>query len=252
LVSDVIDRLPSLGARAAYAKQAIAEKLIEHKEYICRHGDNMPEISGWRWGQATVSGGMRSTDADNLGAEGKASVNLFMIRHGETAWSLSGQHTGTTDLPLTENGRRLAERIGPVVARERFALVLVSPMRRARETCHLAGLGNEAVVDEDAMEWNYGAYEGLTLEQIHRVAPGWLLFRDGCPGGEAPAQVGARADRMIARARDGGGRRRAVRARARAARARGAGSGCRRARVSTFCWIPERCASSATTVRYPP
>jgi broad specificity phosphatase PhoE len=132
-------------------------------------------------------------------------VNLFMIRHGETAWSLSGQHTGVTDLPLTDNGRRLAGRIRPVLARGKFALILVSPMQRARETCQLAGLGDAAVVDPDLAEWNYGEYEGLTPEQIHRVAPGWLLFRDGCPGGEAPAQVGARADRVIARVRAAGG-----------------------------------------------
>jgi probable phosphoglycerate mutase len=128
-------------------------------------------------------------------------VNVFAIRHGETAWSLSGQHTGTTDIPLTDNGRRLAERLRPVLAREAFALVLVSPLRRARKTCELAGLGNAAVVEPDLVEWNYGAYEGLTSQQIHEQAPGWLIFRDGCPGGEAPDQVGARVDRAIARAR---------------------------------------------------
>jgi broad specificity phosphatase PhoE len=128
-------------------------------------------------------------------------VNVFAIRHGETAWSLSGQHTGTTDIPLTDNGRRLAERIRLVLAREKFALVLVSPLQRARETCERAGLGAKAVIDSDLVEWNYGKYEGLTPKQIHEEAPGWLIFRDGCPGGEAPDQVGARADRAIARAR---------------------------------------------------
>jgi broad specificity phosphatase PhoE len=128
-------------------------------------------------------------------------VSVFAIRHGETAWSLSGQHTGTTDIPLTDNGRRLAERLRAVLAKEAFALVLVSPLQRARETCALAGLGGSASIDADLVEWNYGEYEGLTPRQIHEVAPEWLIFRDGCPGGEAPDQVGARVDRVIARAR---------------------------------------------------
>jgi probable phosphoglycerate mutase len=128
-------------------------------------------------------------------------MNVFAIRHGETAWSLSGQHTGTTDIPLTDNGRRLAERMRPVLAKEAFALVLCSPMQRARETCELAGLGNKALMDHDLAEWNYGEYEGLTPRQIHESAPGWLIFRDGCPGGESPEEVAARADRVIARAR---------------------------------------------------
>ena len=128
-------------------------------------------------------------------------MNVFTIRHGETAWSLSGQHTGTTDIPLTDNGRRLAERLRPVLAKEPFALVLCSPMQRARETCELAGLGNSAVIDADLSEWNYGEYEGLTSAQIHQTRRGWLVFRDGCPGGETPEQVGIRTDRVIARAR---------------------------------------------------
>jgi len=128
-------------------------------------------------------------------------VKLFVIRHGETAWSLSGQHTGTTDLPLTDNGRRLAERIRPALAREAFELVLVSPLQRARETCELAGFGDVAVVEPDLVEWNYGTHEGLTPAQIHELTPNWLIFRDGCPGGESPEQVGARVDRVIGRAR---------------------------------------------------
>ena len=130
-----------------------------------------------------------------------ASVRVFAIRHGETAWSLSGQHTGVTDIPLTDNGRRLAERLRPVLAREAFGLVLTSPLQRARETCALAGLGDLAVVERGLTEWNYGEYEGLTPKQIHETRPGWLIFRDGCPGGESPEQVGARVDRVIARAR---------------------------------------------------
>ena len=128
-------------------------------------------------------------------------MQVFLIRHGETAWSLSGQHTGTTDIPLTENGRRRAEKLRPMVAKKTFAGVFVSPMQRARDTCELAGLGASAVIDPDLAEWNYGAYEGLTPAQIHAKAPGWLIFRDGCPGGETPAQMGARADRMIDRVR---------------------------------------------------
>jgi probable phosphoglycerate mutase len=128
-------------------------------------------------------------------------VNVFAIRHGETAWSLSGQHTGTTDIPLTDNGRRLAKRMRPVLAKYAFELVLCSPMQRARETCELAGLGDKAVICSDLLEWNYGEYEGLTTKQIREVAPGWVIFRDGCPGGEAPEQVGTRVDRVIARSR---------------------------------------------------
>jgi len=128
-------------------------------------------------------------------------MDVFAIRHGETAWSLSGQHTGTTDLPLTDNGRRLAERLKPALVKEAFVLVLVSPLQRARETCALAGVGTNAVIDPDLCEWNYGSYEGRTPNQIHAEAPGWLLFRDGCPGGEMPEDVGARVDRLIARIR---------------------------------------------------
>jgi probable phosphoglycerate mutase len=128
-------------------------------------------------------------------------VNLFAIRHGETAWSLNGRHTGTTDIPLTDTGRRLAERMRPVLATKPFELVLCSPLQRARQTCELAGLGDEVAIDPDLVEWNYGEYEGLTPTQIQERAPGWLIFRDGCPGGEAPDQVSARVDRVIARSR---------------------------------------------------
>jgi len=126
---------------------------------------------------------------------------VFAIRHGETDWSLSGQHTGTTDIPLTANGRRLAERIRLVLRKETFELVLTSPLQRARETCDLTGLGARAVIAPDLVEWNYGEYEGLTPEQIHERVPGWLIFRDGCPGGETPSDVGSRVDRVIACAR---------------------------------------------------
>lgn len=126
---------------------------------------------------------------------------VYLIRHGETEWSLSGQHTSVTDIPLTENGRQVAGRLAPALASEAFAMVLTSPLRRARETCDLAGLGERAEFDPDLLEWNYGDYEGQTPAQIHALAPGWMIFRDGCPGGENAAQVGARVDRLIARVR---------------------------------------------------
>jgi broad specificity phosphatase PhoE len=128
-------------------------------------------------------------------------VNVFAIRHGETAWSLSGKHTGTTDIPLTEHGRLLAERMRPVLAKNFSGRAFCSPMQRARETCELAGFGQNMTVDPDLAEWNYGEYEGKTPEEIHKVRPGWLIFQDGCPGGETPEQVGARVDRVIARTR---------------------------------------------------
>jgi len=130
---------------------------------------------------------------------------VHLIRHGETEWSVSLQHTGVTDIPLTANGRRLARQLKPVLSKGAFAVVLTSPLQRARETCELAGLGGRAEIDRDLMEWDYGDYEGLTPKQIHERAPGWMIFRDGCPGGERPEQVGARVDRVIARVRAAGG-----------------------------------------------
>ena len=124
---------------------------------------------------------------------------VVVVRHGATEWSRSGQHTGVTDLPLTEHGRDVALRLRPALESVRFSLVLTSPLRRARDTAELAGLGARAVVDRDLVEWNYGEYEGLTPAQIFERRPGWMIFRDGCPGGESPADVGARVDRLIAR-----------------------------------------------------
>ena len=131
----------------------------------------------------------------------KPSQLVYLVRHGETEWSLSGQHTGITDIPLTANGRRVAKLFEPLCAKVSFTLVLTSPLERARTTCELAGLGARAEIDRNLMEWNYGEYEGLTPKQIHAKAPEWMLFRDGCPGGESPEQVGARVDRVIARVR---------------------------------------------------
>jgi probable phosphoglycerate mutase len=126
---------------------------------------------------------------------------VLLIRHGETEWSLSGKHTGMTDIPLTENGRNAARQLKPILRDQTFALVLTSPLRRARETCELAGLIERAEIDRDLVEWNYGDYEGLTPQQIHGVRPGWTVFTDGCPGGETPEQVEARIDRVITRIR---------------------------------------------------
>lgn len=130
---------------------------------------------------------------------------VYLIRHGETAWSRSGQHTGTTDIPLTDAGWRVARALGPILAGEAFALVLSSPLGRARQTSVLAGFGDRIEIDPDLAEWDYGEYEGLTTEEIHVKAPGWTIFNDGCPGGESPEQVGVRADRVIARSRSTAG-----------------------------------------------
>jgi probable phosphoglycerate mutase len=121
------------------------------------------------------------------------------MRHGETEWSAAGQHTGSTDLPLTDAGRVAANRLGACVASRSFEAVYVSPMLRARETCDLAGLGDGAVVDDDLREWDYGEYEGLTTAQIRETRAGWTVWRDGCPGGEVAAEVEARVDRVITR-----------------------------------------------------
>jgi broad specificity phosphatase PhoE len=122
---------------------------------------------------------------------------VFLIRHGETEWSLSGQHTGLTDIPLTESGRMIPRRLAPILAKVTFERVFTSPLQRARETCELAGLGKRAEIDDGLVEWNYGDYEGLTPKEIHAKAPGWMLFTDGCPGGESPEQVGRRVDSVI-------------------------------------------------------
>ena len=130
---------------------------------------------------------------------------LLLARHGETEWSATGRHTSRTDLPLTANGRRLAERLAPALAERSFALILTSPLRRAIETCELAGEGRDAQIRDDLREWDYGDYEGITTDDIHRQRPAWSLWSDGCPNGETAAEVGARADRVIAEVRAGDG-----------------------------------------------
>jgi len=126
---------------------------------------------------------------------------IYLARHGETAWSLTGQHTGFTDLPLTERGKRNARGLGERLKGLRFAKVFTSPLTRAARTCELAGFGAVAEVDRDLVEWDYGEYEGRTSAEIFKQRPDWQLFRDGCPGGELPQQVGARADRVVSRVR---------------------------------------------------
>jgi len=126
---------------------------------------------------------------------------IYLARHGETAWSLSGQHTGLTDLALTERGERNAGQLGNRLSGLAFAKVFTSPLQRAVRTSELAGFTAVAEVDRDLLEWNYGDYEGRRTTEIHVERPDWQLFRDGCPGGESPSQVGARADRVVHRMR---------------------------------------------------
>ena len=125
----------------------------------------------------------------------------YLARHGETAWTISRQHTGLTDLPLTAHGEAEALQLGERLQGVKFSAVLTSPLQRAVRTCELAGVGSMAKIEPDLMEWNYGAYEGRTTAEIHAERPDWELFRDGCPAGESPEQIGARADRAIRRVR---------------------------------------------------
>jgi broad specificity phosphatase PhoE len=122
--------------------------------------------------------------------------HVVIVRHGETEWSLAGRHTGRTDLPLTDHGREQATALAATLAGRDFELVLCSPLQRAVQTCRLAGFGDVAELCEDLREWDYGDYEGLTTPQIRERDPEWNLWREGCPGGEAPTAVGARVDRV--------------------------------------------------------
>lgn len=128
----------------------------------------------------------------------KTNFEAVLMRHGQTEWSLSGRHTGRTDLPLTPEGEAEALLMAPHIAARSYDLVLTSPLQRAKQTCALVGLGDRALERDDLCEWDYGDYEGLTSAAIRRERPDWNLWRDGCPGGESPAQVVARCDRVIA------------------------------------------------------
>jgi probable phosphoglycerate mutase len=125
----------------------------------------------------------------------------YLIRHGETAWSLTAQHTGFTDIALTPHGENEARALAARLRTIRFKKILSSPLGRARQTCELAGLGTEAEIEPDLVEWNYGDYEGKRTVDIQRERPGWNVWREGCPGGETPANVSARADRILVRLR---------------------------------------------------
>lgn len=127
---------------------------------------------------------------------------IYLARHGETAWTITGQHTGLTDLPLTERGERNAVSLGDRLSGLTFAAVHASPLRRARQTCDLAGFGGVAQIDPDLVEWNYGEYEGLRTIDIRKERPDWRSFRDGFPGGESVEEIGARADRVVGRLRE--------------------------------------------------
>ena len=145
------------------------------------------------------------TRGSSYGMEGRivhASLPVvYLARHGETEWSVSGQHTGRTDIPLTGRGERNAQSLGQRLQGATFAKILTSPLSRARRTCELAGFGNQAEADPDLQEWDYGQYEGRRTVDIRQERPDWYLFRDGCPGGESVEAIGARADRVVARLR---------------------------------------------------
>jgi probable phosphoglycerate mutase len=127
-----------------------------------------------------------------------APLQLYLVRHGETEWSRDKKHTGRIDIPLTERGEEEARAVAPLLAGHEFSRVVSSPLSRALETCRLAGLGDRAEIDANLLEWDYGEHEGITTAEIHETEPDWVLWRDGCPDGESPADVGARADAFLA------------------------------------------------------
>jgi probable phosphoglycerate mutase len=126
---------------------------------------------------------------------------IHIVRHGETAWTESRRHTGLSDIALTERGEQQARQLGKYLARAKYEHVFTSPLQRASRTCELAGFGSRAGIDPGLVEWDYGKYDGLTTAEIRKQRPDWQVFRDGCPGGESVSEIGARADRLIARLR---------------------------------------------------
>lgn len=134
-----------------------------------------------------------------------AAAQIAVVRHGQTEWSLNGRHTGTTDIPLTDEGRAEARASAPLVQAMPIDRIVCSPLQRARETCALLGLGLEPTIDPDLVEWNYGVYEGITTKEIRETVPDWTVWFGGCPDGETPDQVATRVDRVIATAREAGG-----------------------------------------------
>lgn len=149
----------------------------------------------------TSAGERPDGKAMSMTATSPGSLRLYLIRHGETEWALSSRHTGLTDIPLTANGKTQAQTLGKHLLGIRFDHVLTSPLKRARQTCELAGLDKASIIEPDLTEWDYGDYEGKRTVDIFRERPDWNVFRDGCPHGEMPAQVSGRADRLIARLR---------------------------------------------------
>jgi probable phosphoglycerate mutase len=127
----------------------------------------------------------------------QSTQRIFLIRHGETNWSVAGKHTGLTDVPLTEEGKKQAALLGKRLQGHTFQKVFTSPLQRAQETCRLAGMGKHAIIDPNLVEWNYGRYEGLTSEEIRKIDPAWNLFSQGAPKGESVADISARATKVL-------------------------------------------------------
>jgi len=161
--------------------------------------------AGCAFGVGEIDGVLRRLGCNEVRSMSEKLPVVYLARHGETAWTVTGQHTGRTNLPLTSNGEHNARRLGLRLQGMSFVKVFTSPLQRAIRTCELAGFGAVAETDDDLVEWDYGRYEGMRSAEILADRPGWQLFRDGCPDGESPEQVGLRADRVVARVRAAGG-----------------------------------------------